>query len=288
MTAGNGGRVGTVAVLHPGRMGAAIAGQIRARGHTVLYLPDGRSDASRDRAEEHGMTAAASIAQVCREADIIISICPPTAAQDIAALVGRNDFDGIYLDANAINPARFPRIKDLLPSARAVVDGSILGPPPIGKRRTFLYLAGGDHACEEIAVCFRGSGVGVEILTQAAPAASALKMAYASYQKASRALAAVAHALAAEYGVTPQLLTEAERNPRSPLTDPTYLPSVAARAWRWVPELRDVAQTLTDAGLPAEQALAAAHVLQLWADDKDNSDLSVSQVLQQLKMSPPP
>jgi hypothetical protein len=35
----------------------------------------------------------------------------------------------------------------------------------------------------------------VTILAQDPPAASALKMAYASYQKATRALAAVAHAL---------------------------------------------------------------------------------------------
>ncbi len=108
-------------------------------------------------------------------------------------------------------------------------------------------------------------------------------MAYASYQKATRTLAAVAHALATQYGVTNHLLAEATRSTRSPLAEPDYLPSVAARAWRWRPEMREIADTLTAAGLPSELAHATASVLARWASEKDRWDLSIDTVLAALQ-----
>ncbi len=277
------GSPSTVAVLHPGRMGAAIAGQLSSSGRDVIYLPTGRSEASRNRATRAGMVAASSIGDLCRQADIILSICAPAAAEDVARLVGSNRFEGIYVEANAISPARFPGIAKLLPQATAVLDGAIFGPPPSTHSQTVLYLAGDQESAKAVAATLSTADVRVEHLLQDPPAASGLKMAHSSYQKASRALAAVAHALALEYDVTHVLLTEAERNSRSPLADPDHLRSVAARAWRWAPELRDAAQTLSDAGLPGQQALAAAEMLDLWADEKDIYDAPLEHILRQLR-----
>jgi hypothetical protein len=44
----------TIGLLHPGSMGSAFGAQLRARGHIVLWCPDGRSDATRRRAEHAG------------------------------------------------------------------------------------------------------------------------------------------------------------------------------------------------------------------------------------------
>jgi 3-hydroxyisobutyrate dehydrogenase-like beta-hydroxyacid dehydrogenase len=273
----------TVGVLSPGQMGAAIAGQARATGHTVLWSSAGRSQASRRRAEAAGLAGCRDVAALCRHADVILSICPPADAEEVAASVAAHGFSGIYVEANAINPSRYAGIKKLLPDARAVLDGSIIGPPPSDGKETTLYLAGPDTESGVVAGLFSGSRVRVKILAHDPPAASALKMAYAGYQKATRTLAAVAHALADQYQVTEHLIDEAERNSRSPLADPGYLPSVAARTWRWAPELHDVAQTLADNGLPPDQARAAAHVLECWSDEKDNVRLTLDETLTLLR-----
>jgi hypothetical protein len=67
------------------------------------------------------------------------------------------------------------------------------------------------------------------------------------------------------------------------LADVGSLPSVAARAWRWAPELREIAATLEDAGLPPETAAATAETLSRWADLKDAWDVPLAEVLDHLR-----
>ncbi len=86
-------------------------------------------------------------------------------------------------------------------------------------------------------------------------------MAFASYQKAARTLAGVSHALAHAHGVGDQLTAEAEIMVSAILSDPEYLPSVAARAWRWAPKMEEVADTLRAADLPTDMAEATARPL---------------------------
>ncbi|MEV6595495.1 DUF1932 domain-containing protein [Actinoplanes sp. NPDC051346] len=270
-----------MAVLHPGQMGAAIGAQVRRSGAHVFWYPAGRSDATRRRADMAGLTPAADLAELADNVDVLLSICPPAAAENLANRVAETGYQGIYVDANAISPARAQRIATVLETAGArFIDAAIIGPPPTGAATARLYLAG-DHA-DRVASRFSGTAVEAVVLNGPVGAASGLKMAYASFQKASRALAAVAHALAAEHDVVDQLVAEAQRNSRTPLADPDYLPSVAARAWRWAPELHDVADSLADANLPPHLAVAAAEVLQRWVGDKD-TDLSLAEVLDHLR-----
>nr|WP_237302692.1 DUF1932 domain-containing protein [Streptomyces sp. S063] len=67
------------------------------------------------------------------------------------------------------------------------------------------------------------------------------------------------------------------------LSDPDYLPSVAARAWRWAPEMEEIADTLRAADLPTDMAEATARVLAFWEQDKDQYGLSVVHALAQLR-----
>ncbi|MFD3749499.1 DUF1932 domain-containing protein [Streptomyces cyaneofuscatus] len=77
-------------------------------------------------------------------------------------------------------------------------------------------------------------------------------MAFASYQKAARTLAGVAHALADAHGVDDQLTAEAEVMISAILSGPEHLPSVAARAGHWAPEMDEVADSLRAADLPTD------------------------------------
>lgn len=277
----------TVAVLHPGWMGAAIAAHLRARGLDVLWHPPGRGPRTQERAHQADLRPVPDLNDLLAQADVLLSICPPAAAEQVARTVARaavdSVFHGIYVEANAISPTRAVAIAEHLAEAGiAMIDGAIIGPPPLDGATVRVYLAGSDDHVTRVTSLFTGTAVTPVVIGRSLGSASALKMAQAQYQKASRALAAVSHALAARYGVTDHLLAEAHRNSRSPLTDPDYLPTVAARAWRWAPELLDVADTLRQANLPDDLARGAAAVLSLWTDDKDNFDLPLATLLSQL------
>ncbi|MFB7124569.1 DUF1932 domain-containing protein [Kitasatospora sp. NPDC056273] len=275
----------TITVLHPGQMGAAIAAQAVAAGHQVLWLPEGRSESSRRRAAEAGLLPADDLATALEQSEIVISVCPPAAAEEVAAEVAAvPSYTGLYVDANAISPTRAGSIAHILSEAGATfLDGSIIGPPPAASTTARLYLAGDPVAARRVAAIFDGTLVAARCLDRDAGAASALKLAFASYQKAARTLVGVAHALADQHGVTAELIDEGRAMAGPLLADRDYLRTVAPRAWRWAPEMRDVADTLVDSGLPADLAHAAAVVLTRWSSLKDRDDLTVEDVLDALR-----
>ncbi|MGW9068099.1 DUF1932 domain-containing protein [Streptomyces yangpuensis] len=273
----------TMTLLHPGAMGAAVAAQAVAAGHEVLWVPEGRSDATLRRAKEAGATACDSLGEALERSEIVLSICPPQAAEDVATTVADYAFAGVYVDANAINPQRMLRIAEEIRPGAVVLDGAIFGPPPGGQRAARLYLAGEAQAVDTVEPVFKDTALHVRRASGGVGSASALKMAFASYQKAARTLAGVAHALADIHGVGDELTAEAQVMASNILADPGYLPSVAARAWRWAPEMEDIAETLRAAGLPADMAEAAVAVMSRWEGDKDRYDLEVSDVLSHLR-----
>ncbi|MFJ3965175.1 DUF1932 domain-containing protein [Streptomyces sp. NPDC090036] len=269
----------TVTLLHPGAMGAAVAAQAVAAGHEVLWVPEGRSDATHRRAKEAGATACDSLGEALERSEIVLSICPPQVAEDVATTVAGHAFAGVYVDANAINPQRMQRIAEEIRPGATVLDGAIFGPPPGGQRAARLYLAGEAQAVDTVDPVFKDTALHVRRASGSVGSASALKMAFASYQKAARTLAGVAHALADAHGVGDELTAEAQNI----LADPGYLPRVAARAWRWAPEMEDIAETLRAAGLPADMAEAAVAVMSRWEGDKDRYDLELTDVLSHLR-----
>jgi hypothetical protein len=105
---------------------------------------------------------------------------------------------------------------------------------------------------------------------------------YSAYQKASRALAAVAYGLAEAHGVGDELLDIAAGRGGSYLSEVDYIPKTAARAWRCGPEMLEVADAHRAKGLPPEQALAAAEVMARWEADKDHQ-LAVGEALEHLR-----
>jgi 3-hydroxyisobutyrate dehydrogenase-like beta-hydroxyacid dehydrogenase len=265
-------------------MGAAVAAQAVGRGATVLWCSAGRSESTASRAVEAGLEEVHDLDIFLDRAEVVLSICPPSAAEDVARAVAGRKFTGIFVEANAISTTRCIRIVAMLQDVGArVVDGALFGPPPTDTSAVRMYLAGEPSLTRTIGRIFAGTTVQPAMLDRPPPTASALKMAYASYRKAARALAAIAHALAAEYDLTEHLLSEADRIPGSPLADLDYLPSVAARAWRWAPEMLEVADSLTEVGLPNDLAVAASRVLARWDGDKDDWHLALPHILQQLK-----
>ncbi|WP_267885319.1 DUF1932 domain-containing protein [Streptomyces sp. NRRL F-5126] len=273
--------IAAVGLLHPGSMGAAIAAQLRAQGMTVLWCPVGRGDASRLRAEHAGMEAVDDLGQLLQRANLLISLCPPAAAEEVAAEVAEHGFrDGTYVEANAITPQRVRAVAARLPDA-AVVDGSVVGSPPVGGKQPMLYLSGPPRHVTLVADLFEGTDVRTRPLGTEIGQASALKLAYSSYQKASRVLAAVAYGLADANGVADELVQIASKRSGSYLTETDYIPKTAARAWRWAPELADVADLLAESGLPDDFMRQIAAALHRWDEVHDRS-VTVSRALELL------
>jgi 3-hydroxyisobutyrate dehydrogenase-like beta-hydroxyacid dehydrogenase len=220
-----------IGLLYPGEMGAAVGSAAKPE---VVWASEGRSAETARRAT--GFTDVGSVADLVAASDVILSICPPAIAEETAEQVFGLGFDGIYVEANAISPERMRRIAALGPR---IVDGSIISAKGIN-----LYLAGDD--AQEVAELFDFSEVRPLALQAPIGAASALKMAFGGWNKIGIALTAQAHAIARAYGVDDQL--EAEGVPAD------RLQWVVDRAWRWAPEMEEVAEACAelelDDGIP--------------------------------------
>jgi 3-hydroxyisobutyrate dehydrogenase-like beta-hydroxyacid dehydrogenase len=264
-----------VGLLHPGQMGAALGAALRAGGTTVLWASDGRSDATAHRAASEGLEDAGTLAALVAASDVVVSICPPAAAADVAAAVAAEGFTGPFLEANAIAPARAVELARLLPG---LVDGAVIGPPPRRPGTSRLYLAG-DHA-GALAALFADGPLEAVVLPGEVGSASALKMAFGGFNKGALALAAQAQAIAARYGVERWLAAEGEGT--GYLDAPERLGSAAAKAWRWAPEMDEVAATCAALGLPDGLPRGAAALFERWAARRDEQDVAVAEALRDL------
>ena len=273
----------TLGVLHPGSMGAAVAACARPNADRVLWCPAGRGQATAARADRAGLEQVTTLSDLLEQSDMVISLCPPGAAEDLAQLVVAVGFTGVYVEANAINPERTQRIAGLLGgSAQAVVDAAVIGSPPVGGKVARLYLSGTERAVGRVEELFAGSAVSTHVLGPGVGQASALKLAYSSYQKASRVLAAVAFGAARDHGVDGALLDVAGKRPGSYLVETGYIAKTAARAWRWGPEMEEAADMLAAAGMPDAMLRAAAQTLARWEDSKDLAEMTPDEALDRL------
>jgi 3-hydroxyisobutyrate dehydrogenase-like beta-hydroxyacid dehydrogenase len=247
-----------IGVLHPGEMGAAVGACLTQRGLTVLWASAGRSPATADRAAAAGMRDAGSAGEMSGRADVILSVCPPHAALEVARSVA--GFSGIYVDANAVSPATTREVAEIVTAGGArYVDGGIIGAPPRSPGDSRLYLSG--LWAEEVSDLFAGTSLDAQVIGDEIGQASAVKMAYAAWTKGTAALILAIRALARAEGVEQALVAE-WRQSQPALT---ARPHVAARSallkgWRWVAEMEEIAATMAAAGLPPGFHQAAAAI----------------------------
>jgi hypothetical protein len=200
-------------------------------------------------------------------------VCPPHAAREVAGSVA--GFGGIFVDANAVSPETAREVAGIVGGAGAFVDAGIIGLPPEpgspgrergspGRERgspggTRLYVSG-DRAAE-VRPLFTGTAVDARIVEGGIGAASAVKMAYASWTKGTAALLLAARALARAEGVEDALVAEwALSQPGLAGRTVAAARSAAAKGWRWDAEMTEIAASMAAAGLPDGFHLAAAEI----------------------------
>jgi 3-hydroxyisobutyrate dehydrogenase-like beta-hydroxyacid dehydrogenase len=265
-------KIKTVALLYPGNMGVTIGAAAATSGARVIWASHQRSHATQERARQAALIDVENLTDAVRASDIILSVCPPHAALELAQSVAQQNFSGIYVDANAVSRATAEQIGEIVTKAGAsFVDGGIIGSPVTRAGTTRLYLSG-EHAAE-VAELFSASMLDARTIGTVPGAASALKVAYAAWTKCTDALLLAIRTLAAHEGVDKALMEEWSIS-QPDLERRTIRAAAVAtpKAWRYVGEMREIAEAFETAGLPTGFHYAAAEVCERLAAFKDRTD----------------
>jgi 3-hydroxyisobutyrate dehydrogenase-like beta-hydroxyacid dehydrogenase len=254
-----------IGLLHPGSMGVVLGDLLRAGGARVVWASAGRSARTKARAEGIGIEDLGTVAAVARSSGLVLSICPPEAALDVAEEVMAAGFTGTYVDANAISPERAVAVGEVVARGGAsFVDGAVIGPPPVTVGTTRLYLAGA--AAPSVAVLFAETPCDARALDGPVGNASALKMSFAAFTKGRAALEAACLALAAHHGLRDELRAEWDlMTPGRADAVERNLERLAPKAWRFGAEMRFIADSFAAAGVPDGFHRAAAEIYERWS-----------------------
>ena len=270
-----------IGLINPGEMGTSVGAATQYSGNKVIWASIGRSNYTKKRAKKAGFKSCNTIEELAYESDIILSICPPSYAEDIANQVADTNFKGLYLEANAISPFRTRKIKDILKlNGCTMVDGSIIGIPAWEiNNGTVLYLSG--YESKIIADLFRSSPLKTKIISEKIGAASAIKMAFAAYTKGTTALLSAILAMAEKEGIRKNL----EIQWGNDFTNKTHHEIInnSYKAWRFEGEMNEIADTFFDLNLPDGFHRASAEIFKRMSGFKNNpKDPLLLEVLQAL------
>jgi 3-hydroxyisobutyrate dehydrogenase-like beta-hydroxyacid dehydrogenase len=259
-----------IGILHPGEMGISIAASAINNEHQVHWLSVNRSEKTRSRAKKHGLLETRSLATMCKDCEVILSVCPPHAAEEVSVSVMSEGYAGLYLDANAISPARARKIGQIIQGAGGTfVDGGIIGGPAWEPKSTWLYLSG--EKAEAIVSIFSSGPLETKVIGNEFGQASALKMCYAAYSKGTTALLSAILAAAESNGVRDELYQQWELD-EDGLSEQVNRRTrrVTAKAWRFEGEMLEIAKTFEEAGLPGGFHDAAGEIYHRMAGFKDS------------------
>jgi 3-hydroxyisobutyrate dehydrogenase-like beta-hydroxyacid dehydrogenase len=273
----------TLGILHPGEMGISIAASAQNSGCKVYWVSEGRSDQTRRRAEEHNLEDARTLTSLCQNCDLIVSVCPPTAAEEVSKQVLAAGFQGLFLDANAISPKRAINIcRAFDDHGLDFVDGSIIGGPAWQPGRTWLYLSGAK--ARQATEYFSAGPLEIEVIGDEIGKASALKMCFAAYTKGTTALLSAILAASDELGVRDELERHWSRADAAfPAQTQQRVQHVTAKAWRFEGEMKEIASTLASVNIPAGFHIAAEEIYHRMAGFKNAADTpKLAEVLEAL------
>ncbi len=254
----------TVAVVAPGDMGHAVADVLRRGGLRVVTCLSRRGPDSVARANRAGMEALPGFEAVVREADAFLSILPPSEAlnlaREVAVAIKAAGLPLLYVDCNAVSPTTAERIGAVIEaSGGRFVDAAIIGgPPKPGTPGPRFYASGA--AAQDFAA-LGGHGLDIRVIGEEIGQASALKMCFAAIAKGVTALATEALTAGRLLGVAEPLRAELASSVPALLDYATRaVPTMPPKAYRWIGEMEEIAQTFAAVGLPPGMLQGAADV----------------------------
>jgi len=286
-------KINRIAIVGAGDMGSNVAADLRRNGFDVTTCLEGRSNRSRKLATRAGMRAVENLETLVADADLLLSIVPPSAAVEFARrivpLIGQTSSETLFVECNAVAPATVHEIAGI--AADHGVDfqeAGIVGSPPRAGRIPVRFYTSGPH--EDALRRIETARIAVKPLGAEIGRASAMKMMYASLNKGTNALRAAAILAARQLGVSDELQEElAHSLPDVHKAMRARMPNIACDAARWTGEMREIASTYRDAGLTSGfhdgaewiyEVLANSPIAEESRDEADAKQRSLDEVTQ--------
>ncbi len=175
----------TLAILHPGDMGSALAREFARHGWRVVSFLAERSDRTRALARDAGVTELPSMEDCVAESELVISLVPQSAATATAATFAeacrRTGVARPYIDANSISPVTMAEVASIASANGAqCVDGAFIGSAAALGTKTKLYLSGSAAASVATQI---GGALATRVLGVGIGSASAFKLSIYGFNK---------------------------------------------------------------------------------------------------------
>lgn len=269
-------RLSSVALVGLGEAGALLAQGFAQAGLAVtaydIKVEDAAwADAMRARAQACGARLCGTLTQALEGADLIVSAVTASSAAEAAVAVAAHLRPGQYfLDINSVSPATKCKDRDAIAGAQGhYVEAAVMAPvPPYGIKVPMLL--GGEQA-EPLSAALNALGLRTQVVSAQTGVASAIKMCRSVMIKGIEALTVECLTAARRYGAEQAVLASLnETFPSMGWLDaqPHYLISrVAEHGRRRAAEMREVMETLQDAGIEPRMAQATARLQDAFVDD---------------------
>jgi 3-hydroxyisobutyrate dehydrogenase-like beta-hydroxyacid dehydrogenase len=253
----------TIGLLYAGELGAGLAALLRARGTSVVTTVSGRGEATAARARQLGLTVFDTVADVVRRSDVVLSVVPPSAADEVAAAYCADAHHAppasIYVDVNSIGPELARSIAARVEACgRSFVDGAVNGLAANLVTGGTLFLSG--TRSTDVAACFEGA-MRVRVLGEQPGHASATKMLLSGLSKGVSALFLELAVLAERRGMLGDFMAaSSEIYPGITDLARRMLPTYAQHADRRVTEMNELEATATASELRPCVIAAVRHL----------------------------
>jgi 3-hydroxyisobutyrate dehydrogenase-like beta-hydroxyacid dehydrogenase len=258
-----------VGVVSPGDMGSAIAKRIKESGKNVYTALDGRSERTKALGREAGLSDIGSMDKLVSTCELVVSVINPgeamNVAKDVAAAMKKTGRKIAFADLNAVSPQTTRDLDETIREAGGMyIDGGIIGPPPRGEKdKPRIYVSGPDaYLFEQIS----HPNLQVRVMSERVGDASGVKMCYAAMTKGTTALAVELLVAARKLGVE-QALEKELRDSQSDAFDRHMksIPGMPPKAYRWVPEMQEIAKTFGELGMTRNIFLGASDIYEMVA-----------------------
>jgi 3-hydroxyisobutyrate dehydrogenase-like beta-hydroxyacid dehydrogenase len=257
-------QIKNVGVVSPGDMGSAIAKRIKESGKSVHTALDGRSERTKALGRESGLNDCGSMEKLVSTCDLVISVLNPgeatKVATQVAAAMKKTGRKIAFADLNAVSPQTTRDMDRAIREAGGMyIDGGIIGPPPRGEKdKPRIYVSGPDaYLFEQIS----HPNLQIRVMSERVGDASGVKMCYAAMTKGTTALAVELLVAARKLGVE-QALEKELRDSQSDAFDRHMksIPGMPPKAYRWVPEMQEIAKTFGELGMTRNIFLGASDI----------------------------
>jgi 3-hydroxyisobutyrate dehydrogenase-like beta-hydroxyacid dehydrogenase len=246
----------------------ASKNDVKVAAYDILFDDPARGDGLKRRAADDGVHAAATVADVCRGADIVVSAVTAdsavTAAAQAAPHLAATQF---YVDLNSVSPATKRDVADQVCRGGASFIEFAVMAPVSGLGLQVPILSGGTHA-SEISARLNALGMRIEAISEEVGVASASKLCRSIVIKGMEALM-VDFTLAAESaGVMGNVIASLKAS--YPGMDwervaPMMISRVKQHGVRRAAEMREASRMMAELGLDGSLASAIADRQEVFA-----------------------